>query len=54
MSAQVPVYCLVTKSYQEWIEVQAVTLSEAREKAEELPDVIDVGEVSYIPGGVVT
>lgn len=54
MGAEVPVYCLVTKSYYEWIEVQAASLSEAREKAEALPNVIDVREVSYVPGGVVT
>ena len=54
MSARTTIYVRVLKTYDEWIEVQAVTLTEAREEAEKLPGVVHVMEVSYEPGGVLT
>lgn len=54
MSARTTIYVRVLKTYDEWIEVQAVTLDEAKEEAEKLPDVARVLETSYEPGGVLT
>jgi hypothetical protein len=54
MGAETTIFVRVLKSHDEWIEVQAVTLDEATEKAEKIPGVIRVMEVSYEPGGVVT
>ena len=54
MGAEVPVWVYVEKPRYEWIRVSAVTLDQAIEIAERLPDVRRVLEASYIPGGVVT
>lgn len=54
MSAEVPVYCFVEKRTYEWIEVSAVTLDEAAEKAKKREYVTRVLECSYIPGGIIT
>ena len=54
MGAETVVYARVLKHYEEWIEVQAVTLDEAFAVARQQPNVSAVLEVSYEPGGVVT
>jgi hypothetical protein len=54
MGAETRVYVRVLKAYDEWIEVSAITLDDAKEKAESLPGVIRVMETSYVPGGVET
>lgn len=50
MGAETRVYVRVLKTYDEWIEVSAVTLDEAKEIAEKLPGVARVMETSYVPG----
>lgn len=54
MGAETTVYCRVLMTHEEWIEVPAVTLAEAFDKAKALPGVMYVMETSYEPGGVVT
>ena len=54
MGAEVTVYCKVLKTHEELVEVQAVTLQEAADKASRLPGVSFVTEVSYLPGVVET
>lgn len=54
MGAETTIYCRVLVTKEVWIEVQAVTLSEAMKKAEEKFGVIRCLEASYEPGGVVT
>jgi hypothetical protein len=47
MGANVPVYCRVLKTHEEWVEISAVTLDDAREEAEHIPGVIRVLETTY-------
>ena len=47
MGAETRVYVRVVKAYTEWVEVSAVTLSEAEEIARKLPGVIDTIDSSY-------
>lgn len=54
MGAETTVYCKVMKTTYEWIEVSAVTLDEAIEKAEAQKGVIKCVEASYEPGGIET
>lgn len=54
MSANRPFYVRVLKTYDEWIEVQAITMDEAGEEAMRQPGVARVLEISYEPGGVLT
>lgn len=49
MGAETEVFVLVLKSHEEWITVQAVTLTEAGVKAAQLPGVISVLEACYEP-----
>ena len=49
MGAEVRVYCRVVKAVEAYIEVDAVTLDEAREMAKREPQVITVLGVSYDP-----
>lgn len=54
MGAETTIYCRVLVAQEVWIEVQAVTLSEAMKEAEKEFGVIRCLEASYVPGGVVT
>jgi hypothetical protein len=47
MGANTTVYVRVVKAYTEWVEVQAVTLADAEQKARELPGVVDTIDSSY-------
>lgn len=47
MSAETTVFVRVLKTYEAWVAVSAVTLDEAREKAERLPGVVKVLECGY-------
>jgi hypothetical protein len=49
MGAEVPVFVKVLKPHVEWVEVSAVTLSEAMEKARSLPDITWVMGAQYNP-----
>jgi hypothetical protein len=49
MGAETKIHVLVVKEVTEWTTVQAVTLSEALEKANELPGVVRVLEAAYDP-----
>lgn len=49
MGAETTVYCRVLKAHEEWIEVSAVTLAEAREKVAAMPGVIQVLDAEYEP-----
>jgi hypothetical protein len=49
VGAETRVYCRVIKAVEAYIEVDAVTLDEARELAKREPQVVTVLEVSYDP-----
>jgi hypothetical protein len=51
VSAETGVYVRVLKMHEEWVEVQAVTLSDAITQASLLPDVAKVMEATYARRG---
>jgi hypothetical protein len=51
VSAETVVYVRVLKMHEEWVEVQAVTLSDAITQASLLPDVAKVMEATYARRG---
>jgi hypothetical protein len=53
MGANSTIYVRVLVSKEEWIEVSALHLDDAMERANKLPGVVRALEASYQPGGEV-